>query len=369
MTPLTPSSLKQNNYMTTSSDSKNKPHIAVSLEVTPPIQPNNIGSGKRHMLVYKENLDDSLTEAGAIGVPIAHDENEISYFADTFDGFVIPGNGFDIANVDKLSAPALKRIYFETLLTKEMIKRGKPVFAICGGEQLVGRLFGAKIINDIAQDIPNSAINHHPEGNYKDAAHPILIMQDSYLQRINHNKLQASVNSIHHQGINYDEQLPSMLKVAAISPDGIVESFTVKDRNGNDIIFANQFHPEIHRGVGATKNEETPDAFSEISLNIFKEFVESAKQSKRLRNEGLYSPQNTQHIIDAIDKENLAETLRTTTPKPFCSDSVMPDPAKKPKKGFAEKYATNDNKHLSFAEKIIDERLNKTQKEVQNALG
>ena len=68
------------------------------------------------------------------------------------------------------------------------------------------------------------------------------------------------VNSIHHQSIKV---LASQLKAAAVSDDGIVESFYMMEKK---FLLAVQWHPEFLYKIDT------------YSFNIFEKFVDSCKQ-------------------------------------------------------------------------------------------
>lgn len=119
------------------------------------------------------------------------------------------------------------RDHSDSLLAVEALRQGKPVLAICRGEQLLNVIMGGSLY----QDIPTQVDAAH---THRGVRHKISVEEDSFLFRLfGPDSLQ--VNSRHHQAV---KDLAPGVKVAGYSDDGLVEAYE------NDQVWAVQFHPE-----------------------------------------------------------------------------------------------------------------------------
>ena len=136
-----------------------------------------------------------------------------------------------------------------------------PVLGICGGEQALAGYLGAKIKTNINKDKENIQINHRPGG--AKFVHSVHLDQNSKLfDVVKQNDFM--VTSVHHEVV--DKENLGNAKVVATAPDGMVEAIEPKN-SWSDFVIGVQWHPERW----ATLNNEP-------SVNLFKSFIESAKQ-------------------------------------------------------------------------------------------
>ncbi|MCL4536953.1 MAG: gamma-glutamyl-gamma-aminobutyrate hydrolase family protein [Nitrospirae bacterium] len=182
---------------------------------------------------------------------------DISQIADFIDGLLLPGGddlppeyyGEDISvPLECLKIVRKERSDFEISLLKEVVKRQKPVLAICYGMQLANVAFGGSLYQDIEAQVEGD-INHRSGG------HDIKIVQPSVLD------LQPStfsVNSSHHQAV---KRLADGFEVFAVSGDGIIEGIYKRDYT---LFIGVQWHPERI-------------FYDKLSLGIFEGFIEQAK--------------------------------------------------------------------------------------------
>jgi putative glutamine amidotransferase len=109
------------------------------------------------------------------------------------------------------------------------------ILGVCRGHQLIcSKLFGIKLIQDI-----NNANLHHG-GEHK---------LDFTKEKSTVKTFFKTVNSMHHQGIKYNESNPILKKYTTSVYNGIVESFECLEEN----IFTVQFHPEFMGGEESKK--------------------------------------------------------------------------------------------------------------------
>ena len=125
----------------------------------------------------------------------------------------------------------------DLLLMKAAVASGKPVLAICRGEQLMNVVLGGSLIQDIPTQV--DTLVRHGGG----AWHRIGVEKGSVLYRL-FGEDSLTVNSFHHQAVN---RVAPGARVTAKAPDGIVEAYEYGDR-----IIAFQFHPE-----GMARKDET----------------------------------------------------------------------------------------------------------------
>ena len=124
----------------------------------------------------------------------------------------------------------------EILLLKHAMKSDKPLLAICRGHQLMNVINGGSLIPDIPTFIKDTTIHHRT----KKGIHPITCVKNSWIDK-NFTSNDFMVNSRHHQCI---DRIAKNFKVAAKSPDGVIESIELKDPSDHRFIIGVQFHPE-----------------------------------------------------------------------------------------------------------------------------
>lgn len=154
---------------------------------------------------------------------------------------------------DRLDFVQRQRVEFERLLLKEIIKRRKPVLAVCFGMQLVNVAFGGSLYQDIELQLGN-ALDHKKD-------HEIEIIQPSAISP----QLSAcNVNSSHHQAV---KKLGDGLEAFAISGDNIIEGFHKKDY---PFLLCVQWHPERI-------------FYDRLSLGLFETFISKASAQRTQR--------------------------------------------------------------------------------------
>lgn len=179
---------------------------------------------------------DAIMKAGgtAVILPVIYSREQADALLATLDGIVLSG-GVDVAPswygeepLNETVEVDVVRDYSDSLLARAALDSGKPILAICRGEQLLNVVMGGSLY----QDIPSQVEGHVTHGG--GAAHKIQIDKDSFLYNI-FGVESMEVNSYHHQAVK--EPAPG-IKITARSEDGLVEAFEA------DRIWAVQFHPE-----------------------------------------------------------------------------------------------------------------------------
>ncbi len=203
------------------------------------------------------NYTDAIAKAGGIPVvlPIIDDPALAESILAKLDGIVFSGGpdldpaefGEEILN-ETVSIDAV-RDRSDLLLARAALASGKPVLAICRGEQLMNVVLGGTLYQDIPAQV-DTVVKHsgfdHRIGVEKGSVLYEIFGQDS-----------LTVNSSHHQAVK--GPAPG-IRITAHAPDGIVEAYEYEN------VLAVQFHPE--------RMVQTDASW----LALFKHFVEMTRK-------------------------------------------------------------------------------------------
>ena len=181
------------------------------------------------------NYTDAIAKAGGIPVvlPIIDDPALAESLLAKVDGIVFSGGpdldpveyGEEILN-ETVSIDAV-RDRSDLLLARAALASGKPVLAICRGEQLMNVVLGGSLY----QDLPAQVEGVLP---HSDTTHMIGVEKGSVLFDLFGSE-SLLVNTFHHQAV---KDVAPGSRVTARSSDGVVEAY----ENAN--VLAVQFHPE-----------------------------------------------------------------------------------------------------------------------------
>ena len=138
--------------------------------------------------------------------------------------------------------PYLDELQMEML--QRFIERGKPVFGICRGHQLLNVYFGGTLIQHL-----DTAEAHVQKAPGKDNVHSCAAEPDSFLGRIYGECFYS--NSSHHQAV--DKPGAGLRIVARAEEDGVAEALEHESLP----VWSVQFHPE--RMCFAHRREDTAD--------------------------------------------------------------------------------------------------------------
>jgi len=186
-----------------------------------------------------------LEAQGAIPLmlPLTQEREELDYFLDTCDGFVLTG-GQDVSpelyneKAGKLcGTPCPTRDAMESYMLKRAIDEDKAVLGICRGIQFMNVCLGGTLYQDLPTEHPSS-IEHHVTPPYDRTVHDVSIRRDTLLHDII-NADTIGVNSYHHQAV---KDLAGSLTAMAVSPDGLVEAVCMPDKK---FVVGLQWHPEL----------------------------------------------------------------------------------------------------------------------------
>lgn len=215
---------------------------------------------KKPWYALRENYCSSVSDLGALALPLPHDVEKVEEYLDLIDGLLITGGAFDVSPElyglsEKHDTVITKdnRTKFEFAITKMAIERGIPILGICGGEQLLNVVLGGTLIQHIPDSI-NNALEHEQKNPRDEAGHVVTITENTLLYKIV-GKREMAVNTAHHQAV--DRVAPQML-VNAVTSDGVIEGVELPS---HPFCIGVQWHPEYF--VDAS------------DIKIFKAFVEA----------------------------------------------------------------------------------------------
>jgi len=214
--------------------------------------------GTRNLNILDQDYAKVVAQAGGIPVPIIGIESAIPDLVNKLDGFLFTG-GDDLHPRFYKERPLKKahlrlspdaRTRFEIKLLKAVLKRKKPVLAVCHGAQLVNVALGGSLYQDISVQMPKS-LKHAATAPGEKVHHPVSVLEGTALCGIlggcDAGVCRFPVRSAHHQSIKNPGR---GLKLSAVAPDGIIEA--LESRRAH-FLFAVQWHPEKMAGERTTK--------------------------------------------------------------------------------------------------------------------
>ncbi len=126
---------------------------------------------------------------------------------------------------------------FELELLRKALARNLPVLAICRGMQVLNVALGGDLCQDIT-DLKETDLAHWQDlDNDAEPSHTVSLTEGMF-KEIFRKKI-VRVNSFHHQAV---ERIGNGLRVAGVSPDGIVEALESTEHHW---VLGVQWHPEM----------------------------------------------------------------------------------------------------------------------------
>lgn len=191
-----------------------------------------------------------LDTAGAIPLilPVTADQIDFNDLADMADGVLLTGAPSHVCPARYKADQSFDDSYLDLTrdattfpLIHQLIEMDKPLLAICRGFQELNVALGGTLHQNV-QDVPGKNDHREPKGVhlktvYETQAHKMIPEAGGFFERIG---LTAPfmVNSLHTQGV---DQPGSGLFIEARSDDGVIEAFSLPDKN---FIVGTQWHPE-----------------------------------------------------------------------------------------------------------------------------
>jgi putative glutamine amidotransferase len=217
-----------------------QPVIGLTLDSEPPG-----GYSKTHpWYALRENYCTAVVEAGGLPILLPHEPEQVSAYLGLINGLVVTGGAFDVdpALFGAASRHASvitkdRRTQFELGVTRGAIAADKPVFGICGGQQLLNVALGGTLIQHIPDEVENPLAHEQPNPR-TEPGHKVSITRNTLLHRITGSDT-MSVNSAHHQAV---KTVAPSLVVDARAPDGVIEGIEDPHRR---FCIGVQWHPEF----------------------------------------------------------------------------------------------------------------------------
>lgn len=219
------------------------PLIGVTADLDLGTAAQSVSTGRR-FYVLAEDYCIALEKCGGIPVVLpCLSSEECDEILERCDGLLLSG-GVDIDpsyyNEEPdvhLGAINPDRAAFEMSITQKALERDVPLFAVCGGAQILNVVSGGSLYQDVFTQIPD-VINHRQRAPRNYPSHSVEIRTKTKLHTI----LKASqvrVNSRHHQSV---KELGKNLIVSAVAPDGVIEAI---ESTAHSYVIGVQWHPEI----------------------------------------------------------------------------------------------------------------------------
>ena len=202
-----------------------------------------VGIPGQDMIMSSVDYSGSIFNAGGLPLllPMFTDDSYAENLADELDGFLFSG-GVDVSPLKygmpperKLGKIVPERDEFELKLLDAVLKRNKPVLAICRGYQLVNVYFGGTLHQDISDQKTTHAGLMYPK---HEKIHRVTLSKGSIAGKA-YNSSEIWTNSFHHQAL---DKVGDGLVVTGYSEDGMVEAF---EHPGYKFLAGVQWHPEM----------------------------------------------------------------------------------------------------------------------------
>jgi putative glutamine amidotransferase len=202
----------------------------------------------RHINAQNSSYIQAIINAGGAPflIPLEARDEALRILFEQASGILLTGGG-DIAPQYFGEAPQAAlddvqsaRDELELALVRWALEESKPLFGICRGIQVMNVAAGGSLYQDIAAQCPDA--DKHDYFYSQDyprdfLAHAVAVEAGSRLGAVL-NAGQLPVNSLHHQALR---SVPSIYRVVAHSPDGIIEGIEVPK---HPFAVGVQWHPE-----------------------------------------------------------------------------------------------------------------------------
>ena len=237
-----------------------KPVIGITLDIE-----NEPSYAHEPWYALRENYCSAVTQAGGLPMCLPHEVTAVDDYLDQLDGLIISGGMYDIhpelygeAKIEGELVTKDTRTEFELALAKEALARNIPLIGICGGMQILAVIKGAKLIQDIRQEVEGSQEHMQPLP-HDVPAHTVNFIPGTKAYHL-FGKEKVSVNSVHHQAV---KDLSPEIMVSAMSEDNIIEAIEIPSQR---FCLGFQWHPEYQISEGEKK--------------VYLAFIEAAKKTR-----------------------------------------------------------------------------------------
>lgn len=239
---LTPPALRVN-----SAAMNTRPVIGITLDSEEPG-----GYSKLPWYALRKNYAECVAAAGGLPLLLPHEPELVGDYLARIDGLLITGGAFDV-DPALFGAPErhatvtlkAKRTQFELAIIRGALEKDRPVFGICGGQQVLNVALGGTLIQHIPDRVAN-ALAHEQPNPRTEAGHTVKLLAGSRLAAIA-GLAEIPVNSAHHQAV--DRVAPGLIADAWAS-DGVIEGIEHPQKR---FLIGVQWHPEYRISPADTR--------------------------------------------------------------------------------------------------------------------
>ncbi|GAI98861.1 unnamed protein product, partial [marine sediment metagenome] len=165
--------------------------------------------------VYTHYVDSVQQSGGMVLlIPTFRELSSLDYYIEVAQGFIFTGGDdyppelYNETKYPKTKLVHKRRSDADIYLARKVLQTNKPIFAICGGIQLINIVSGGKLIQHLKQ-----LETHNKKSRTVDNRHSVKIMKDSLLYEIFREE-EILVNSAHHQAVD-PEHIGDDLRITA----------------------------------------------------------------------------------------------------------------------------------------------------------
>ncbi|MDP9727670.1 gamma-glutamyl-gamma-aminobutyrate hydrolase family protein [Alicyclobacillus tolerans] len=177
-------------------------------------------------------------------VPYLEDMDHVKELVELSDGLLLTG-GEDVAPEVYQEEPRHElgdlspdRDRLEMTLIQAMHQKGKPIFGICRGMQMLNAVLGGTLYQDLRLEWEGN-IQHAQRAPRNFLSHQVNLKDGSQIRSALGEVSELRVNSFHHQAVR---KLAPGFQAVAFDPEGLVEA--MESDNQETLMFAVQWHPE-----------------------------------------------------------------------------------------------------------------------------
>ena len=239
--------------------------------------PSKLPGPLLHGIYLSDDYARGVEAAGGMPVvlPFVVDASTIEAMADKLDGLLLSGGDdvnpalFDEEPRIGLGDITPDRDALEIALLRAMYERGKPVFGICRGMQLINAAFGGSLYQDLPREW-HGTTQHGQRAPRTHLSHHVKVAPQSRLAELlelnsaSADALMVRVNTFHHQAVK--DVAPGFVATAHDS-EGLIEAIEMPQAA---FLVAVQWHPE------------NLWAHYDMFRGLFRGFVEAAKAPVKL---------------------------------------------------------------------------------------
>lgn len=204
----------------------------------------------------------AVERAGALPmiVPMLQSEDAMQAFADLLDGLVITGgpaitDGLQGDLPDEIAETDPVRVASDMRIVKAFEATRRPMLGICYGMQLLNARAGGTIYADVERQHDGVRAHSQKRGA---TTHPLQLVEGTHLADV----LGSTIDQVNTRHLQAIASVGSGYRVAATSPDGVVEAI----ENDDGTVLGVQFHPE---------------RMGEQMEALFQHLVDSARRSRQ----------------------------------------------------------------------------------------